>query len=125
MEGHRCRGFPVGRCRYGTRWGERPWCETAKAAFPPYVPQMSDRRAGAVPVARNSGRELADPHRDSREQPEASRKEQSRPLHRSLYHRLHAMIARDKGWIDGARRRRRATLRLKAQPLAQRTAQAS
>jgi hypothetical protein len=40
-------------------------------------------------------------------------------LHRSLYHRLHAMIARDKGWINGSHCRLAAStiLQLKAQTL--------
>src|SRR5215212_1653421 len=42
--------------------------------------RMSDGRAGAVPVAQNSGRKLADLHRDSREQSGALRKEQSRSV---------------------------------------------
>src|SRR5215212_9038780 len=41
------------------------------------------------------------------------------PFHCSLYHRLHAMVARDKGWIDGSHGSLAACtlLRLKSQPL--------
>src|SRR3712207_7446678 len=40
--------------------------------------RMSDRRAGVVPVARNSGRKLAGPDRDARGPAEAPQTEQSR-----------------------------------------------
>ena len=81
--------------------------------------RMSDRRAGAVP-ARNSGESwliLIGIRENSQKLLERSKVV---PLHRSLYHRLHAMIARDKGWIDGAHGDLAACtiLRLKAQPLA-------